>query len=406
MRASPKIAIVGGGPGGLTLARILHLGGIAATVFEREAHPLERPQGGSLDLHEGSGLLALERAGLLDGFRAIARYEDQGTRLLDMGGRVLFEERDAASGNRPEVDRTALRALLLDALPGGAVRWNRPLREARCDGDGRWNLAFEGDREGPFDLVVGADGAWSRVRPLLSPYQPQYSGLCFVEFGIDDIDRSHPSLARLVGRGKMSVEGDGKAIIAQRNGSSHVRGYAIFRVPVGWPERRFDFTSPKAVREGLEREYAGFAAEILGLFRASNDHFAVRPIHALPVGHRWANKKGLTLIGDAAHIMSPFTGEGVNNAMLDAAELARLLVERPQWADAVAEYEALMFARVAESAGGAAEAAATYLSHDGQALTLETYRSHQLLGSGRGAGADGPDDGDGGAQRHPAEEPG
>ncbi len=379
MNASPKIAIVGAGPGGLALARLLHLQGMDAAVFEREAHPLERPQGGTLDLHPESGLLALRRAGLADAFQAIARYEDQGTRLLDPCAHGLFEEQGAAHGNRPEVDRTALRAMLLDALPRGMVRWNRPLRGIRDHGDGRWVLAFDAVPEGPFDLVIGADGAWSRVRPLLSPYQPQYSGLCFVEFRIDDVDRSHPGLARLVGRGKMHVEGGGKAIIVQRNGNSHFCGYAIFRVPLGWVERRFDVTSPKAIREGLLREYAGYADNLLDLFRASNDHFAIRPIHALPVGHCWTHRQGLTLIGDAAHVMSPFGGEGVNNAMLDAAELAQSLAACPQWDDAVSEYETHMFARVAESAEGAAEGAATFLSHDGQALTLDIYRSHGAM---------------------------
>ncbi|MFL9867215.1 NAD(P)/FAD-dependent oxidoreductase [Paraburkholderia fungorum] len=377
MKANPRIAIVGGGPAGLTLARLLHLQGIVATVFERDTHPLERPQGGTLDLHEESGLLALQRAGLTDAFQAIARYDDQGTRLLNARGEVLFEEPDTASGNRPEVDRTALRAMLLDALPDGMVQWNRPLREVRDNGDGRWNLLFEGGPEGPFDLVIGADGTWSRIRPLLSPYKPQYSGLCFVEFGIDDADRSHPALARLVGRGKMGVESDGKGLILQRNGNAHLRGYAIFRVPPGWVERRFDFTSPKAVREELIREYAGFADTLLDLFRASNDQFAIRPIHALPVGHCWNHRTGLTLIGDAAHVMSPFGGEGVNNAMLDAAELARLLGARDSWDEAVSEFETLMFARVVESAEGSAEGAATFLSHDAEALTLDMVRRHQ-----------------------------
>lgn len=377
MNANPRIAIVGGGPAGLTLARLLHLQGIAATVFERDTHPLERPQGGTLDLHEESGLLALQRAGLTDAFQAIARYDDQGTRLLNARGEVLFEEPDTASGNRPEVDRTALRAMLLDALPDGTVQWNRPLREAQDNGDERWNLLFDAGLDGPFDLVIGADGTWSRVRPLLSPYKPQYSGLCFVEFGIDDVDRAHPALARLVGRGKMGVESDGKGLIVQRNGNAHLRGYAIFRVPPDWVERRFDFTSAKAVREGLIREYSGFADDILDLLRASNDQFAVRPIHALPVGHCWTHRTGLTLIGDAAHVMSPFGGEGVNNAMLDAAELARLLAARPSWDEAVSEFETLMFARVVESAEGSAEGAATFLSHDAEALTLDMYRRHQ-----------------------------
>ncbi|HWX01467.1 NAD(P)/FAD-dependent oxidoreductase [Collimonas sp.] len=376
MNIQLRIAIVGAGPGGLTLARILHLHGIAATVFEQESHPLERPQGGTLDLHEESGLQALRQAGLMEAFLAIARYEDQGSRLLDKSGKVLFEDQDAASGDRPEVDRTELRAMLLQALPASCVRWGCAMREAQARDDGRWTLAFDHGSEGPFDLVIGADGAWSRIRPLLSPYRPQYSGLTFIECGIDDVDRSHPALAQLVGRGKMGVEADGKEIIAQRNGNAHIRAYAIFRVPADWAARRFDLASPTSMRTELGKEFDGFASEILDLFRASNDNFAIRPIYALPVGHCWSSRRGLTLLGDAAHVMSPFGGDGVNNAMFDAAELARLLIERADWAEAVAEYEALMFARIVESAEGAAEGAATQLSHVGQELTLAMYRSH------------------------------
>lgn len=376
MNTQLRIAIVGGGPGGLTLARILHLHGIAATVFEQDSHALERPQGGTLDLHEESGLLALRQAGLMDAFQAIARYEDQGTRLLDKAGNVLFQDEDSASGDRPEVDRTELRAMLLQALPAACVRWGCTMREVRARDDGRWDLAFDHGNEGPFDLVVGADGAWSKVRPLLSPYRPQYSGLTFIEFGIDDVDRSHPALSQLVGRGKMGVEADCKEIIAQRNGNAHIRAYAIFRVPADWAATRFDITSPASMRTELIKEFDGFAPEILDLFRASNDGFAIRPICALPVGHCWPSRCGLTLLGDAAHVMSPFGGDGVNNAMFDAVELARLLVERADWNDAVAQYETLMFARVIESAEGAAEGAATQLSHVGQELALEMYRSH------------------------------
>jgi len=375
MTRIPRIAIVGGGPAGLTLARILHVSGIQAAVFERDADPDERPQGGTLDLHEGSGLLAMERAGLTAEITAVARYDDQGTRLLNKAGELLFEDLDE-DGNRPEVDRTELRAVLLASLPDGAVRWGCTVREAFETSDGAWHLRFDRGVEGPFDLVVGADGTWSRIRPLLSPYAPQYSGLTFVEFGLDDVDRRHPALAKLVGHGKMSVEADGKAIIAQRNGNAHIRGYAIFRVPTDWVEKRFDLSTPSAIREALKRQFHGFAEDFIDLIGASNDHFAVRPIYALPVGHCWTHRRGLTLLGDAAHVMSPFGGDGVNNAMLDAAELARLLVERERWTEAVSEFETLMFARTVESAHGAAEAAATQLSHDGEALALEMFRSH------------------------------
>lgn len=377
MTSTVRIAIIGAGPGGLTLARLLHLQGYKVSVFEREAHPLERPQGGTLDLHHGSGLLALEAAGLLDEFAQVARYEDQGTRLFDMAGHLLFEDEDAASGDRPEVDRTALRQLLLDALPAELIHWGHALQELRDHGDGTWSLVFEHSQQGPFNLVIGADGTWSRVRPVLSSYPPHYSGLTFIEFGLDDVDNRHPDLSALVGRGKMSVEGGGKALILQRNGNAHIRGYAIFRVPLQWSAQRFDFDSPALVRTQLLNEFSGFADSFLALIRASNDTFVARPVHALPIGHCWQNRPGLTLIGDAAHVQSPFGGDGVNNAMLDALELARALAKNAEWTQAVAEYEQHMFARVIESAKDAAEGAATFLSHDGQALTLARYRQQQ-----------------------------
>ncbi len=172
--SSIRIAIVGAGPGGLTLARLLHVAGIKTSLFERDGSATERSQGGTLDLHAESGQLALAHAGLTDGFLCIARYEDQGSRLYASDGRLLLAD-DDMSGDRPEVDRTALRDLLLDSLPPGAVAWGRGLREVIPRDDGHYDLVFDGAREGPFDLVIGADGAWSRVRPLVSRYQPQYS---------------------------------------------------------------------------------------------------------------------------------------------------------------------------------------------------------------------------------------
>ncbi|MET0616819.1 MAG: NAD(P)/FAD-dependent oxidoreductase [Luteibacter sp.] len=375
MRASiPSIGIVGAGPGGLTLARILHTHGIAATVYERDAHPMERPQGGTLDLHADGGQLALARAGLTEAFRSIARYEDQGTRLMDRHATLLFEQADPAGGDRPEVDRTALRAVLLDALPSDVLRWDHRLSEiVRCAGE-CWELRFAGGQSAKHDLVVGADGTWSRVRPLLSRYVPEYTGLSFVEFGIDDIDERHPGLASLIGSGKLDVIGDGKSIIVQRNAHSHVRGYAIFRVPIDWATKRFDPFTPIRARNALVDAFADWDEAIIALFRASTDRFACRPIHALPVGHHWAHRRGVTLLGDAAHVMSPFGGEGVNAAMRDAAELAEALLTATHWDAGVSAYEGEMFDRVVDAARRSAEGAAMQGSHDALALTLDHFR--------------------------------
>ncbi|MDE1994502.1 MAG: FAD-dependent monooxygenase [Rhizobiaceae bacterium] len=376
MTSHLRIAIIGAGPAGLTLARILHQGGIATTVFEREEHALSRPQGGTLDLHLQSGQHALRSAGLYEEFLKIARYEDQGSRLYDNDGKLLFADDDADDAERPDVDRTALRNVLLASLPEEIIRWNHALRDVRPRDDGTYDLVFENGSSGPFDLVVGADGSWSKVRPLVSSYRPQYTGITFVEFGIDDVDASHPDLSALVGRGKIGVEAAGRGMIVQRNGNAHLRGYAIFRVPVEWADVTFDFAAPAKARARLAAEFDGWAPSIIRLIEASNDHIVSRPIYALPVGHHWQNRVGITLLGDAAHVMSPFGGEGVNAAMLDAAELGRQLLENEDWRNAVRTYEADMFERVVEPAEHAAEAVATELSHLGPELSLQHYRAH------------------------------
>ncbi len=162
-----------------------------------------------------AGQLALRRAGLYENFLKIARYEDQGSRLYDKDGTLIFADDDADESDRPEVDRTALRQMLLASLPAEMIRWDHGLHTVRPLDNGTYELVLESGTAGPFDLVVGADGSWSRVRPLVSSYRPQYSGITFIEFGIDDVDKSHPELAALVGCGKIGVEADGRGLDAE-----------------------------------------------------------------------------------------------------------------------------------------------------------------------------------------------
>ncbi len=350
----PRIAIVGAGPGGLILARILHVHGVRASVFEREQFSTARPQGGSLDMHAESGQFAIRTAGLSDEFQRIARYDDQESRVYDKHGTLLFVDADVSEKNRPEVDRGWLRQMLLDSLPPGVVRWGHELSVAQQHDDGTTELVFRNGVRETFDLVVGADGAWSRIRPLVSKAQPVYSGVMFVELGIDDVDARYPEIARLIGRGLTFALGDSKALIGHRDGNAHIGIYAAMRVPEDWMKTGgLDTSSSDALKASLAAHFRDWSEDLLQLIYRSDDRMTPRSIYALPVGHRWEHRPGLTLLGDAAHLMSPFGGDGANLAMQDGAELALALIGKTDWETAVRDYETAMLVRAEPAAAGA-----------------------------------------------------
>ncbi|MES2055309.1 MAG: NAD(P)/FAD-dependent oxidoreductase [Pseudomonadota bacterium] len=364
-----RIAIIGGGPGGLTLARLLHLGGLTVSVFERDTHADDRPQGGTLDLHADTGQRALRLAGLERQFLAAARYDDQGIRLYDSSGTLLFGD-DESDGDRPEVDRTALRHMLIESLPAGMIRWGTRVDRIEPGNDGRHDVIAGGVRES-FDLVVGADGAWSKVRALLSDAKPVYEGVTMVELGFDDVDRRHPAVAALTGRGKMFALGDNRGLILQRNGHAHIRGYFALRTEQPWAPALEDAT-PDAIRHRILEYLTGWGDALTNAVWSADTVIGVRPLYALPVGHRWAHRPGLTLIGDAAHLMSPFGGEGVNLAMTDAADLAAALIQGDD--AAVERFEEAIAARAAPAADGAAQGLRHSISPTGPAAALAHFR--------------------------------
>ena len=336
-----RIAVVGSGPGGLAFARVMHRYGHPVTLLERDPAPDARPPGGMLDLHQGMGQLALEKAGLLGEFEALSRPEAQAMRILDPDGTVLRDWRPRPEDRaNPEIDRGQLRDLLLGPL---GVQWGRDVTRVVPGARDGVLVHFADGRQETYDLVVGADGAWSRTRPAVSPVMPKYTGITTGETALDDVDTRHPHLARLVGDGSMAVYGAHRKLVAQRNGGGHVKVYAQFRAPLDW-HTNLDPADAEAVRSSLLALYDGWADPVLDLVRQGTT-FVHRPLHVLPVSHTWTHVAGVTLLGDAAHLMPPL-GAGANLAMLDGAELAESIAAAPGDLDgAIRAFEEQMWAR-------------------------------------------------------------
>ena len=228
------IAIIGAGLGGLTLARVLHLRGIDSAVFDFESGPTARTQGGMLDIHEDSGQIALRAAGLYDEFRALVHQGGEETRVLDRNAVVHLSEQDTGDGDRPEIDRGQLRDLLLSSIPKETIHWGAKVRSAHPLPDGRHEVHLTDGTHFTTDLLVGADGAWSKIRPLVSNATPAYTGVSFVEFDLHDADNQHAKAAETVGGGMMFALSADKGFLAHRETDNSLHIYAALRVPENW----------------------------------------------------------------------------------------------------------------------------------------------------------------------------
>ena len=147
-------------------------------------------------------------------------------------------------------------------------------------------------------------------------------------------------------------------LLAHHHANGMLHTYIALNKPGPWIHA-IDLSRKTEALNRIAMEFAGWDAQLLALVTASDTAPVVWPIHALPVDHQWKRIRGVTLVGDAAHLMSPFAGEGANLALLDGAELAHALCNHPDDIEAaLATYELALFSR---SAAVAMESAQNHL---------------------------------------------
>lgn len=370
-----KIAIVGGGPGGLTLARLLQMQGVDVKVYERDLHEDARAQGATLDLHEESGLLALQKAGLMDAFKANYRPGADRLRLMDKYAHLLLDEHvnEKEEMFRPEIDRGPLQKMLLNSLQPGTVVWDSQFLSLSTQGES-WKLEFKNGASALADIVIAADGANSKIRPYLTPIKPFYAGVTAIEGAVYHSETASPKMHQLLNGGKIFAMGDDKTLIVSSKGDGSLAFYTSCKTDEHWGrESGIDFSDKTSVTAWFSKEYAGWDPVWMELFENAGPYFALRPIYCMPLDQTWEPLPDLTMLGDAAHLMPPYAGEGVNMAMLDALELSQCLMsdEYPTTLAAIAAYEKQMRIRAAEVARQSLDSTTVLHSSDAIPFFLE-----------------------------------
>lgn len=348
------VAIVGGGPAGLTLARLLQMQNVEVKVYERDFNRGVRVQGSTLDLHEGTGLEAMKRAGLLEEFEKHHRPTASKMRLVDKSLNVEFDDHDFAiitAETRPEIDRAPLRDILLNSLKPDTVIWDRQFVSMEKQNNG-WLLHFKNGTSAYSDLVIAADGANSKIRPYITDVKPIYSGVTLIEGNIYEAEKNAPKLFAFAKGGKVMAFDNEQFIGYGTKGDGSIMFVACFKTHENWlVQSNIDFKNKEQVLAWFKKEFASWSDEWHEFFTNDDVNFIPRPQYYFPSDQSWETLPNLTMIGDAAHRMPPFAGEGANVAMQDSFELAECLTGKnfSDMKTAISHFEKQMVTRGAEA---------------------------------------------------------
>jgi len=334
----PHVAIIGGGIGGVALAVACLHRGIPFTIYERDNSFNERSQGYGLTLQQASkvidgfGISNLEQ-GVVSTRHLV--HTPNGNVVAEWGMRKWMENSTKASPKKTNIHiaRQALRSAFIQQLGGSdKVQWGHHLIDFNENNDGQFDLSFQVNGESKTakaDLIVGADGIRSAVRHLLigEEISPLRYLDCIVILGICPLNALENAEHSLL---------DSATVFQTANGNERIYMMPFDAESIMW-QLSFPMSEEDAKRLGSKSSEALKAESI----RRTQWHAPIpqimeatlaRQISGYPVYDRellnpelLKNAGRATLIGDAAHPMSPFKGQGANQALLDALSLARII---------------------------------------------------------------------------------
>ncbi|KAI1717670.1 FAD binding domain-containing protein [Ditylenchus destructor] len=361
-----RVAIVGGGPGGLILANVLQQkANFNVKIYERSASRDSKywQQGAIFNLIKGSGVKAIKEIGLLESLKDhycskvdIVRIIDKNAKLVGEMSTVINENEDTISNNlpfSPAIDRFSLQNMLLDSLKPEIVEWNKNFQSLTQKGD-KWRLEFKDGTFDVADLVVGADGAKSKVRPFVTNTKPIYSGVTMIDGMVDNAEVLNSSLKLLGKGGKMFTSGASKSIVTSSKGDGSFQFHLGFKADEHWHQSGVaNFGDKEEMLAWFKREYAEWSDVWSQLVENAVMPLIPRPQYFVPLDQdRMPFTHNITLLGDAAHGMPPYGGQGVNMALMDGLKFGKILSDNQRYPTielAIKEHEKKMKKRMKRS---------------------------------------------------------